>query len=616
MTTPYGPSGGSSGPNLWANPFSSSYAVPLAQWYPAGPPTAPGSLDTANMLNWFTIYGPYSAIGINTQPLIVVPEGQALVPVSGNSANFTTAPIPSYASKYITGSGDSPLIVYQPSTGLAWEMYGSHSSGGAWSTSDGIQYSGMGASNGALDQQYHISAGGLSYLGTLITNADVARAEAMAASGNTNPNFGHVVALQVNWEQLPFLPPAISQDGGVSNTPFAPPEGAWFYMPSNVAMPAGMCPLAQYLFNTLKLYGCIVTDITRGNGVYFLTEVADVWTDEGFSGTPPITTALNGQPAYAALAAIPLGSMVQIAPPPTGAPRGNLPSAPVVTLTPGANTLQASWATESDVTQYIVQYRESSGPGPWQTYLPASGQNPTTSPVTIDGLDGTLSFDVQVWAVNANGMTPSAIVAGNPTGNTWGFIQGGTTIQSWNQGNVITLGANVTAGNMLVMASASYNTTTSITDNQGNVWTQAKASASGTGSYFAEVWTTTAKTSGSLTVTRNGNGIWTVAEYHGPTAVDANGSNTSTGSRAIQCQFSSPTTGTPSIVLLVGSEGNNKSFQNGTAVGPGLTQRSTNVTGSSGCLLADMTTDAHLAWNLLGQIPASTSWQAVVVELT
>ena len=598
----------------WSNPYNASFTVPLSKWFPQGVIEAPWSANTVAMMRWFTVYGPYQAVGINTQPLAIVPEYQALVPVSGNSANFSQAPIPGWVAKYITGSGDSPLLIYQPSRNLSWEMWGSHSSGGAWSTSDGYQGTNMQVSTGGIDAQYHESAAGLTYIGTIITNMDVLRAEAMDASG-AGGDLGHVLALQVSWESEPFLPPALTRDGGVGNTPFAPQEGAWYYIPSNVAMPSGMCPLAQYLFRTLQRYGAIVVDVTQGQGIYFVMENPGTWSDQGYSGTAPIDTALNGQQYYAAFDAIPIDSMVQIIPPLTGAPPGKAPSALTITATAGANSITVDWSgAGSDVTQYFVQYRTTTGPGPWTTYLATNGLNPTASPVVIDGLNGGVSYDVQIWAVNGSGITESNIASATPTGGLYGYVQGGTTLQSWNQGNVVTLN-NVTQGHMLVMASASYNTTTTITDTQGNVWTKAVNSASGTGSYFAEVWTAIAKATGNVTITRDGNGIWTALEYAGVTTVGTTGHNTNTGSAALDCEMAAATSGVPSILMLVGAEGNNKSFQNNTAVGPGLTQRSTNNAGSSGCLVGDLITDAALQWTLYGQIPASTSWEAVTVEL-
>ncbi len=604
--------GGAGGPvaGAWSNPYASSFAVPLARWFPNGVVEAPGGLFTAGMLGWYTLYGPYSPIGINTQPLAVVAEDQPLVAVGGSSANFGFAPVPSWCSDFVGGSGDSPLLIYQPSRGLSWEMWGSHdSSTGVWTTSDGAQVAGMAGSTGAISQQYHEAASGLSYIGTIITNQDVLRAQAMDASG-AGGDLGHVLALQVTWEQEPFWPPAVSRDGGVASTPFAPPEGGWFYLPPDVAMPAGMCPLAQYVFRTLQRFGAVVTDVTQGNGVYFVMEDPADWAPQGYLGEAPLLVALDGQPDYAALSALPLGSCVQIVPPATGAPASPAPAAPVVTLTAAANALEVAWTSSADAAQFVVTYRTSAGPGPWQVWLGPNGQNPAASPVTIAGLVGATSYDVQVWAIGA-ALTASAIETAAPTGGAWGFVQAPATIQSWNQGNVLAFAANVTAGDVIVMASASYSATTTVTDTQGNAWAKVVASAAGPNGYFAELWSTKASASGALTVTRDGGGIWTVAEYAGPAGSVASGSAIGTG-QAVSVPLGSAVTASPALVVMVGAEGTNKSWKNAAAAGPAWAQRSTNSAGSSGCLLEDMTTGALIAWAALAQLTASQEWQGVV----
>lgn len=564
------------------------------------------------MLGWFLLYGPYSPVGINTQPLAVVAEGQALVPVGGSAANFSAAPIPSWCADAVTGSGDSPLLVYQPSRGLAWEMWGSHdSSTGAWSTSDGAQVEGMGASTGAISEQYHESAAGLSYVGTIITDQDVLRAQAMDSSG-AGGDLGHVLALQVSWEQEPFWPPAVTRDGGVGNTQWAPPEGAWFVMPAGVAMPSGMCPLAQYVFRTLQRYGAVVTDVTQGQGVYFVMEDPGDWAAQGYEGTSPILTALDGQADYAALSSLPLGSCVQIVPPATGAPAAAAPAAPVVTLTAQANAVEVAWTSSADTAQAVVTWRLHAGPGPWQVWLAPTGANPTASPVTISGLSGGVEVDVQVWAIG-QGLAPSSVVSATPTGNPLGFVQAPATIQTWNQGNSLAFANAVNGGDLLLMASASYTPTTTVTDTLGTAWVKVASSPAGANGYIAELWAGLPPTSGACTVTRDGGGIWTVAEYTGwATGVQASGTATGTG-RAVAAKLGAAVATAPALVVLVGAEGNNKSWENGAAAGPGMTQRSANSAGSSGVLLEDMTTGALVPWQALAQLPASEEWQALVV---
>jgi hypothetical protein len=91
----------------------------------------------------------------------------------------------------------------------------------------------------------------------------------------------------------------------------------------------------------------------------------------------------------------------------------------------------------------------------------------------------------------------------------------------------------------------------------------------------------------------------------------ASGSAIGTG-QAVSVPLGSAVTASPALVVMVGAEGTNKSWQNAAAAGPAWAQRSTNSAGSSGCLLEDMTTGALIAWAALAQLTASQEWQGVV----
>ena len=70
----------------------------------------------------------YGAVGVNAMPIysVAANQGVATISVSLGCNNFTVdtgteVPIPSYAS--MTGSSDSPIVIYQPSTGTEWEFW-------------------------------------------------------------------------------------------------------------------------------------------------------------------------------------------------------------------------------------------------------------------------------------------------------------------------------------------------------------------------------------------------------------------------------------------------------------------------------------------------------------
>jgi hypothetical protein len=343
-------------------------------------------------------------LGINTMPVLIVPSGQALVAVSGYG-NFTEAPIPTYASGLITGSGDSPLVIYQPSSGTEWEMWQASDSSG-WSMSDGYEATNLSSSTGAFPATggYGLAASGLSYLGLIISESDI-------ASGAIN----HALALEVSYEQYLQWPPASRADSGLTNTANAPAEGMWFYLPADVSMPGGMAPLAQMVFKALQTYGALVTDVTQGGGVYFVIEDPADWAAQGGTGTDPITTALAGNPTYSVLQPLPLSSLVQIIPPRTGSSPGTAPGQPTgVTLTPSdsgvpsTGELGVTWTapgTGTPILQYVVAYR-AFGSTDWHVVQP----NPTTTSATITGLTNGTTYQVQVWAQNTVTLTGSAIV--------------------------------------------------------------------------------------------------------------------------------------------------------------------------------------------------------------
>ncbi len=113
---------------------SSTNIPPALQW--------PGSMFNDEVRNWpldvsSAEFGQdvvadyktdYGSVGVNTMPIYTVPadQAEAAISVTPGCTDFTLdtgtqAPIPSYSA--LTGFSDSPLVIYQPSTGTDWEFW-------------------------------------------------------------------------------------------------------------------------------------------------------------------------------------------------------------------------------------------------------------------------------------------------------------------------------------------------------------------------------------------------------------------------------------------------------------------------------------------------------------
>lgn len=246
----------------------------------------------------------FGSVGLDQMPIFTVPAGQPAVTVttvSGCAAPPMNAPmsIPIPAGAYPSAGADSDMVVYQPSTDTVWELWKAELVNGGWS----ICHGGIlhpSTSSGVFPSPWGLSATGISYLATTVTEADV-------QSGAIN----HTLAVD-----LPRCnygtPPADRHDCGAD--PGQPAEGQWFEMPSTVPMPSGLTPLAQLVFAALQKYGAVVTDYA--GGVELETESRADWAFTGHTGTDPLTTSLGADVSatYKALNGIPWGDLQTIVP--------------------------------------------------------------------------------------------------------------------------------------------------------------------------------------------------------------------------------------------------------------------------------------------------------------
>ena len=240
----------------------------------------------------------YGNVGVNTAPIYWVSADQADSPISVTtgcndftSETGTEAPIPAYAS--LNGSSDDPLMIYQPSTGTAWEFWEVQANpDGSYSACWGGKLS-MSTSNGVFPSPFGLSATGISYLGTTITEADVASGSIDHAIAVALPGcYGYVYP--ADREDCPSHP---------DNVPGQPPEGQWFRFPANLPMPSGLTPFGQMVFKAIQTYGMVVTDYA--GAVMLEAEQPSDWAAEGNSGTDPITASWDGQAEYSVVANLP-----------------------------------------------------------------------------------------------------------------------------------------------------------------------------------------------------------------------------------------------------------------------------------------------------------------------
>lgn len=255
------------------------------------PVTADSATLVSNLVHQYQTN--YGSIGVNRMPIFTVPANQPLVSVSVRPGCWSflgannEVPIP--AGAYTGGGTDLDMIISQPSTGRDWELWrASQDSSGNWSACWGGSLLSS-TSSGVFPGNLGLSATGLSYLATTITEADV-------ASGQIN----HAIAMQiVNCNG--FVAPAVRGDCG--SNPGTPPEGTQFRLAANTPMPAGLTPFAQMVFRAIQNYGLVVID--HAGAVMIQAETSADWAFQGGTGVDPITNSFAGKPQYAVLNGMP-----------------------------------------------------------------------------------------------------------------------------------------------------------------------------------------------------------------------------------------------------------------------------------------------------------------------
>lgn len=246
----------------------------------------------------------YGGVGVNEMPIFTVVADQKPVTVAVtkgcNDFQPATGRIPIPTGAYTTDPAyqhDSSLIVRQPATGLAWELWrAARNPDGSWSACWGGRLS-TATSSGTFPGSTGLSATGISYLATMVTEADVARSA-----------IDHTLALDITGCHG-HVTPAVRDDCKGSDG--EPPEGAWLKLPASVPMPTGLTRFGQMVFRALQRHGAVVTD--QAGAVMLQAETRKDWTAEGHAGVDPITASWQGHPQYSALDGIPWSQLQVVA---------------------------------------------------------------------------------------------------------------------------------------------------------------------------------------------------------------------------------------------------------------------------------------------------------------
>jgi len=240
----------------------------------------------------------YGAVGVNEMPVWKVGAGQADVTVSVaagcndfTSDTGTRIPIPPAVTT--AGSGDSPLVIDQPATHTEWELWQAIPSGTrsdrSWSACWGGKLN-TAASDGSFPSPFGLSASGISYLATTITEGDI-------ASGSIN----HAIAIDLTGCTAPQQAPADRND--CSKDARQPPYGTWYRLPAALARPSGLTSFGLMVFRAVQKYGMVTTD--QAGAVMIQAESTSDWAAQGHTGVDPITASWDGRQEYQVVADLP-----------------------------------------------------------------------------------------------------------------------------------------------------------------------------------------------------------------------------------------------------------------------------------------------------------------------
>jgi hypothetical protein len=150
---------------------------------------------------------------------------------------------------------DKELIVYQPSTDTAWELYHLVHYGSRWSATDGGRIRGVSQSGGGFDRwpsgkAHGMTGSGIPLLAGLQTVKELQQG-----------SIDHAVAVSVpHVRKTAFRSPATRTDGDFTGWD-AIPEGARFRLPADLDIDAlPLTPYAKIVARAIQQHGLVVID--------------------------------------------------------------------------------------------------------------------------------------------------------------------------------------------------------------------------------------------------------------------------------------------------------------------------------------------------------------------
>ncbi|MFL5894433.1 MAG: hypothetical protein ACJ76Z_04900 [Thermoleophilaceae bacterium] len=261
---------------------------------PADAPLAPDQTAALGLRSQVTSFGTWVSTTAWSSPLYVVPANQPRVTVGLDTrytryglldtaflrGDMSSVPLPDDAvpsgppqTGNVTWS-DKELIVYQPATDTAWELYHAVHWDSRWTVTDGGKISDISEKDGRYDRwptgkPHGMTGSGIPLLAGLQTVAEL-----------QNGSIDHAVGVSIPHVRKGGLRSPATRTDGDFTTWDAVPEGARFRLPADLDVDAlPLTPYAKMVARAIQRYGMVVidkncrpTDTARCSSVTFKAE--------------------------------------------------------------------------------------------------------------------------------------------------------------------------------------------------------------------------------------------------------------------------------------------------------------------------------------------------------
>jgi hypothetical protein len=273
-------------------PATNAFAA-TSFWNQPLSPTTPLAANSQNYVaqlqSQVTQYGPWMNTTSYSDPVYVVPAGQATQVVTLDAygpdlqAAFDAVPIPTDAQA--AAGSDQSMTVWQPSTDRMWEFWLMHkATDGTWHATWGGEMDNVSTNPGYFQHigattNWGATATGLPLLGGLVTFADLKRGYINHALAMALPQ---TLTGVYSW-------PAQRTDGSAADTGSTIPQGTRFRLDPTLDIASlNLPPFDQMLAHAAQTYGIVIRD---GSG-----SVSLYGQDPTTTGTNPWPAAIGGAP--------------------------------------------------------------------------------------------------------------------------------------------------------------------------------------------------------------------------------------------------------------------------------------------------------------------------------